>query len=84
MVGPLSALVPEPHILKRTDRLVTCLYQSNSANEYTSVCGTTALNDAAGNVSKDRYGYTYLYDHENRLTQIRKTNNCLVVDKISW
>jgi SSS family solute:Na+ symporter len=39
----------------------------NLTNRYDSVGGNTLSYDAAGNLTKDRQGYTYYYDYENRL-----------------
>jgi RHS repeat-associated protein len=59
-------------------------YVSNHVNEYETIAqnqGTpvTVLYDAAGNLTRDKNGYTYRYDYENRLVEIRKTNDTISV-----
>jgi YD repeat-containing protein len=48
-------------------------YTHNTANEYLTVGGTTVYYDAAGNLSRDRGGYQYFYDQDNRLTQVKNS-----------
>ena len=50
-------------------------YLHNVANEYTSIGGQSVSHDAAGNLSADDNGYTYEYDHDNRLTKIEKRDD---------
>jgi YD repeat-containing protein len=58
----------------------TCNYGANNAvNEYTTVCGTAVSYDNAGNLTADHRGYAYHYDYENRLVEIRKTNDTISV-----
>lgn len=47
------------------------VYTSNTVNEYTDIGGVTPLYDDCGNLTKDINGYTYHYDNDNRVTQIR-------------
>jgi len=41
-------------------------------NRYDSVGGSTLTYDAAGNLTKDKQGYQYYYDYENRIIKIAK------------
>ncbi len=43
------------------------------ANEYVSVGGTGVAYDAAGNLQTDASGHQYLYDEQNRLTEVRNS-----------
>jgi RHS repeat-associated protein len=58
-----------------------CTYtpSTENNNEYDYICGTEVLYDAAGNLTRDKNGYTYRYDYENRLVEIRKTNDTIVI-----
>ncbi len=51
------------------------MYTSNVVNEYTAIGGVVPLYDACGNLTKDIHGYTYHYDNDNRITQIKKNND---------
>lgn len=55
------------------------VYTHNNVNEYTEVVVNSStkvpLYDKAGNLTKDINDYTYHYDHENRLTQIKKNDD---------
>ncbi len=51
------------------------VYTSNVVNEYTAIGGVAPLYDACGNLTKDIHGYTYHYDNDNRITQIKKNND---------
>jgi RHS repeat-associated protein len=55
-------------------------YASNNVNEYTDITpGTyTPAYDYAGNLTQDKSGYKYVYDYENRLTQITRQDNTVV------
>jgi RHS repeat-associated protein len=55
-------------------------YASNNVNQYTSITpgSYTPLYDYAGNMTQDKSGYKYIYDYENRLTQITRQNNVVV------
>ncbi len=44
-------------------------------NRYASVGGSALEYDAAGNLTKDRLGYEYEYDYENRIVKVTKDNN---------
>jgi RHS repeat-associated protein len=52
----------------------------NLTNRYDSVGGNTLAYDAAGNLTKDRQGYTYQYDYENRITKIMKSGPTTVAE----
>jgi len=52
----------------------------NLSNRYDSVGGNTLAYDAAGNLTKDRQGYTYQYDYENRITKIMKSGPITVAE----
>lgn len=58
-----------------------CTYtpSTQNNNEYDYICGTAVLYDAAGNLKQDKNGYTYRYDYENRLVEIRKTNDTITI-----
>ena len=45
----------------------TIAYAANTVNEYTSIGGVSVAYDACGNLSKAAAGYSYAYDHDNRL-----------------
>jgi hypothetical protein len=45
----------------------TIAYAANAVNEYTTIGGVGVAYDACGNLSKDAAGYSYAYDHDNRL-----------------
>ena len=59
-------------------------YSHNTANEYTSIDGTSVSHDAAGNLSADPNGYTYEYDHDNRLTKIKKDSGTTTVAEFTY
>jgi RHS repeat-associated protein len=63
---------------------VTCNYAHNVANEYTAVCGTAVTHDDAGNLTADHRGYTYRYDYENRLVEIRKNGDTITVAAFTY
>ncbi|MEL6216807.1 MAG: RHS repeat-associated core domain-containing protein, partial [Pseudomonadota bacterium] len=50
------------------------IYATNGLNQYTSVAGAAYTYDANGNLTGDGQ-YTYLYDIENRLVEMRFTQN---------
>jgi RHS repeat-associated protein len=47
------------------------VYLHDRANEITKIDSTQVYYDAAGNLTKDHRVYTYYYDQDNRLTQVR-------------
>jgi len=54
----------------------TITYDVNElTNRYASVGGSGLEYDAAGNLAKDRLGYEYEYDYENRIVKVTKDNN---------
>jgi RHS repeat-associated protein len=53
-------------------------------NRYDSVGGNNLTYDAAGNLTKDKNGYTYHYDYENRLIKIKKSNDTVTVAEFSY
>jgi len=54
----------------------TITYDVNElTNRYASVGGSGLEYDAAGNLTKDRLGYGYSYDYENRIVKVTKDNN---------
>jgi len=59
----------------------TITYDVNElTNRYASV-GESALEyDAAGNLTKDRLGYGYSYDYENRIVEINDVNGTVVAE----
>jgi len=50
-------------------------YVANVANQYTDIePGATEPNyDKAGNLVQDHRGYTYTYDHDNKLIKVMRT-----------
>lgn len=40
--------------------------------------------DNAGNLTRDKNGYSYAYDYENRLVEIRKTNDTITVATFAY
>ena len=56
----------------------------NLTNRYDSVGGSALTYDAAGNLTKDKNGYTYYYDYENRPTKIKKSNDTVTVAEFSY
>jgi len=59
-------------------------YLSNTVNELTKVAATEQMYDEAGNVTKDTAGYTYHYDHLNRLTKVKKANDSVDVAEFGY
>ena len=59
-------------------------YAHNTANEYTAIGGQSVSHDAAGNLSADADGYTYEYDHDNRLTKIKKNSGAATVAEFTY
>ena len=59
-------------------------YVPNVANEYTSIGGQSVSHDAAGNLSADDNSYTYEYDHDNRLTKIKKNSGATTVAEFTY
>jgi RHS repeat-associated protein len=59
---------------------VNYTYASNNVNEYTDITpGTYDPDyDNAGNLIQDKSGYKYIYDYENRLTQITRQDNTVI------
>ncbi len=53
----------------------TTAYLHNTVNELTKVAATEQMYDAAGNLTKNTAGYTYHYDHLNRLTKVKTDND---------
>ena len=53
-------------------------------NRYDSVGGNNLTYDAAGNLTKDKNGYTYHYDYENRLLKIKKSNDTVTVVEFTY
>jgi len=43
-------------------------------NRYDSIGGSSLSYDAAGNLTKDKNGYNYHYDYENRIVKITKNS----------
>jgi len=56
----------------------------NIVNELTKVVTTEQLYDPAGNLTKCDDSYTYHYDHLNRLTKIKKTNDSVDVAEYKY
>jgi RHS repeat-associated protein len=52
-------------------------YVSNTANQYTHITppGADLSYDAAGNLTADHRGYTYAYDHDNKLRSVSKAGS---------
>jgi RHS repeat-associated protein len=48
-----------------------CVYQVNSLNEYTQVCGENLQYDLNGNLTADA-SRAYVYDYKNRLVEVRE------------
>jgi len=53
---------------------------SQSSPGHVSFLGPRTQNDAAGNLTTDRQGYTYEYDYENRITKILKAGPVTVAE----
>jgi RHS repeat-associated protein len=53
-------------------------------NRYDSVGGSTLTYDAAGNLTKDKNGYTYRYDYENRVIKLKKSNDTITVAEFNY
>jgi len=53
---------------------------SQSSPGHVSFLGPRTQNDAAGNLTTDRQGYTYEYDYENRITKILKSGPTTVAE----
>ena len=51
------------------------MYSHNTANEYTEIGGESVSHDAAGNMTVDPAGYHYYYDYENRLVEVKDTDD---------
>ena len=47
-------------------------------NRYVSIDSNALEYDAAGNLTKDKEGYEYSYDYENRLMSVAKNSQCKV------
>jgi len=50
-----------------------------TTNAYTQVGSAVPTYDNAGNMTKDENGYTYHYDYENRIIEVKKTNDTVTV-----
>jgi len=46
---------------------------NTTVNEYTRVGGVEVGHDLAGNLTGDHRGYSYVYDYENRIIEVRKS-----------
>ena len=57
-------------------------YTSNSLNnQYNSIDnGIALLYDNAGNMTRDDRGYTYAYDYENRIVEVKNASNTTVAE----
>jgi len=51
------------------------VYTHNNVNEYSAIGGESLTYDDAGNLTEDHNDYEYIYDYENRLTEITKSGN---------
>ena len=60
------------------------MYSHNTANEYTAVGGNSLTHDAAGNMTADPCGYHYYYDYENRLIEVKDTDDTDSVVKYDY
>jgi RHS repeat-associated protein len=70
----------EGSLIDDTRAPATCAYGSNTAvNEYTTVGGVAVAHDPAGNLTGDHRGYSYVYDYENRIIEVRKSAGTLLV-----
>ena len=49
-------------------------------NRYASVGESGLEYDAAGNLTKDRLGYEYMFDYENRIAEINYVNGTVVAE----
>ncbi len=56
----------------------------NLTNRYHSVAGNSLAYYAAGNLTKDKDGYEYEYDYENRIVKITKDPNSTVVAEFAY
>jgi|GEM_PF-2155711 len=52
----------------------------NAANEYPTIAGSALTYDQAGNLSVDRDGRQYTYDEQNRLTQIKASDQTVLAN----
>jgi RHS repeat-associated protein len=59
------------------------LYDSNALNEYVHVAGVAYTYDANGNLTYDGQ-FTYIYDCENRLTEVRQGETALATYKYDF
>ncbi len=57
---------------------------SNLTNQYTQIASTTPTYDYAGNMTTDEQGYKYHYDYENRIIEIKKTNDTVTVAQYAY
>ena len=66
----------------------TDTYTNNNVNEYTEIVVDSSskapLYDAAGNLTKDINDYTYHYDYENRIIEIKKDNDTDLVAEYTY
>ncbi|HNU46523.1 MAG TPA: hypothetical protein PKH26_14650, partial [Phycisphaerae bacterium] len=53
---------------------------ANAANEYATVGGSPVAYDAAGNLTQDEDGRHYVYDEQNRLTQVRAADDTVLAN----
>jgi len=63
-----------------TLRLTDLCKANNLTNRYASVGESGLEYDAAGNLTKDRLGYGYSYDYENRIAEINDVNGTVVAE----
>ena len=59
-------------------------YHHNDVNEITKIDATQVYYDTNGNLTKDADGYTYHYDRQNKLTNVRKSNDATDVASYAY